>query len=86
MNTAFLLMAKYDGHAVIHADKVRADYFPHLTLLSFLRKINDGGIALPLVTIETSQKSAKGVHLQDLADYLDARRAAAKRDFLKMHG
>lgn len=86
MNTAFLLIAQYNGHAVIPADKVRADYFPHLTLPSFLRKINDGGIALPLVTIETSQKSAKGVHLQDLADYLDARRAAAKRDFLKMHG
>jgi hypothetical protein len=32
MNTVFLLMAQYSGQAVIPADKVRADYFSHLTL------------------------------------------------------
>lgn len=31
MNTAFLLMAQYDGLAVIPAEKVCADYFPHRT-------------------------------------------------------
>jgi hypothetical protein len=39
-----------------------------------------GEIALPLVRIEKSQKSARGVHIQDLADYIDARRAEARKE------
>lgn len=85
MNTAFLLMAQYGGQAIIPADKVRADYFSHLTMPKFMRKINEGQLALPLVRMEASQKSAKGVHLQDLADYLDARRAEGQREFRKMY-
>ncbi len=50
-----------------------------------LRKIAEGQLALPLVRMEKSQKSAKGVHLQDLADYLDARRAEAQREFRQMY-
>lgn len=84
MNTAFLLMAQYDGRAIIPADIVRADYFPHLTIEKFLRKISSAEIPLPLVRIEASQKSARGVHLQDLADYLDKRRDAAKRELAQM--
>ncbi len=85
MNTAFLLMAQYDGQAVIPANRVREDYFSHLTQVKFLRKIAEGQLALPLVRMEKSQKSAKGVHLQDLADYLDARRAEAQREFRQMY-
>jgi len=85
MNTAFLLMAQYDAKAVIPAEDVRRDYFPHLTLEKFLRKIGAGEIKLPLVRIEDSQKSARGVALQDLADYLDARRAAALKEFNQFH-
>jgi hypothetical protein len=33
-----------------------------------------------MVRMENSQKCAKGIHLQDLADYLDARRAAAIKE------
>ncbi|WP_260001775.1 pyocin activator PrtN family protein [Sulfitobacter pontiacus] len=86
MNTAFLLMAQYSGQAVIPADKVCQDYFPHLTLPKFIRKINEGQLALPLVRIEGSQKSAKGVHLQDLAEYLDLRRKEAQREYRQMYG
>jgi len=84
MNTAFLLMAQYNGMAIIPAEKVCADYFPHLRPDQFLRKVGAGEIKLPLVRAETSQKSAKGVHLQDLADYLDRRRDAAKRELEQM--
>lgn len=84
MNTAFLLMAQYDGQAVIPVEKVCADYFPHLQTDQFLRKIGAGEIKLPVVRAETSQKSAKGVHLQDLADYLDRRRDAAKKELEQM--
>lgn len=86
MNTAFLLLAKYNGMPIIPAQQVCEDFFPHLTLVKFLRKINDGQLPLPLVRIEASQKSAKGVHLQDLADYLDARRSEAQREFQQMYG
>ena len=80
MNTAFLLMAQYDGKAVIPAEQVCKDYFPHLNTEQFLRKIGAGEIKLPVVRAETSQKSAKGVHLQDLAEYLDGRRDAARKE------
>src|SRR5215472_11046965 len=36
-----------------------------------------GDIALPIVRIERSQKSQRGVHLVDLAAYIDKRRDAA---------
>jgi hypothetical protein len=86
MNTAFLLMAQYNGAAVIPVDKVCVDYFPHLTPLQFLRKTTDGTIDLPVVRIERSQKAAKGVYLQDLADWIDARREAARKEQDQLHG
>ena len=86
LNTAFLLMAQYNGKAIIPLDEVRRDFFSHLTLPKLLRKLSSGDIALPLMRIETSQKCAKGVHLQDLADYLDKRRQVAQREFSHMNG
>lgn len=35
------------------------------------RKAEAGEIRIPIVRMEDSQKSAKGVHLSDLAAYLD---------------
>ena len=81
MNTAFLLMAQYDGMAVIPASAVVRDYFPHLTVENFVRKVSLGDIKIPLLRIEAgSQKAAKGVHLVDLAEYIDIRRAAAVKE------
>lgn len=85
MNTAFLLMAQYDGRALLPIDQVCADYFPHLTPAKFLRKVSRGEIAIPVVRIEASQKAAKGIHLTDLAAYIDQRREAALRDFRQLH-
>jgi hypothetical protein len=84
-NTAFLLMAQYDGRAVIPAETVCRDFFSHLTLDKFLRKQAAGEIDLPLVRIEASQKSARGVHLLDLAAYVDKRREAALREHRALH-
>jgi hypothetical protein len=87
MNTAFLLMAQYDAIAVIPVAKVVHDYFPHLTIDKFLRKVALGDISIPLVRIEAgSQKAAKGVHLTDLAAYLDERRAAAVKEARQLAG
>lgn len=80
MNTAFLLMAQYDGAAVIPVEKVRKDYFPHLNDREFIRKLSRAEIPLPMVRLDDSQKTAKGVHLTDLAAYLDKRRAAAVKE------
>lgn len=86
MKTVFLLMAQYDGRAVIPAETVCRDYFPHLTAQKFLRKIAAGEIALPLVRAEASQKAAKGVHIADLSAWIDARREAAKRELQGLTG
>lgn len=86
MNTLFLLMAQYDGQAVIPVDRVCKDYFSHLSFDKFLRKVGAGEIEIPVTRMEASQKSAKGVHLQDLAEYLDKRRAAGLREMKALCG
>ena len=84
MNTAFLLMAQYDGLAIIPIDTVRRDYFSHLTTDHLIRKISSGDIQIPMVRMEPSQKAAKGVHLTDLAEYLDRQRAIAKKEMQQL--
>lgn len=85
VDTAFLLMAMYSGRPIIPADEVAKSFFG-LTTDKFVRKVSAGDIALPLVRMEASQKCAKGVHLNDLAAYLDERRAAAMKECQKLHG
>lgn len=85
MNTAFLLMAQYNGQAIIPVAHVVRDYFQHLTADNFVRKVALGEIKLPLVRIEAgTQKAAKGVHLVDLANYIDERRKAAAKEAEQM--
>jgi len=84
MNTAFLLMAQYGGKAIIPIEDVCRDYFSHLNPTKLVQKISAGEIVIPLVRIETSQKCAKGVHLLDLAKYLDARVEAARKEMIAL--
>lgn len=87
MNTAFILMAQYNGMAVIPVGSIVRDYFFHLTTDKFLRKVAAGEINIPLIRIESgSQKTAKGVHLTDMAKYLDDRREAALKEAKQMAG
>jgi hypothetical protein len=86
MKTVFLLMAQYDAKSIIPIETVCADYFSSLKVTNLLRKIAAGEIALPLTRMEDSQKGAKGVHLQDLANYIDARRAAAQKECAQLCG
>lgn len=80
MNTVFLLMAQYHGKAIIPLERVCQDYFTHLTPDMFQRKALAGQIKIPITRLESSQKSAKGIHLQDLASYLDEQRASATKE------
>jgi pyocin activator protein PrtN len=80
MNTAFLLLAQYGGKAIVPIEDVCRDYFSHLNPTKLVQKINAGEIEIPLVRMEASQKCAKGIHLLDLAKYIDARVEAARKE------
>jgi hypothetical protein len=86
MRTMLLLAAQYNSMAVIPAETVRADYFPHLSAAAFRRKLVAGEISLPYVRMDDSQKGALGFHIEHLAEYIDAKAAQARADFVKMHG
>ncbi|MBR8142099.1 pyocin activator PrtN family protein [Burkholderia sp. AU19243] len=86
MNTVFILMAQYGARAVVPIEEVCRDYFAPLTLPKLLQKIAAGEIALPVVRMSQSQKAAKGVHIMDLAAYIDKQRAAAVKEYERSHG
>lgn len=54
MNTAFLLMAQYEGRAIIPVDVVSKDYF-NLTTAKFLAKTTSGEIELAVVRMEAAR-------------------------------
>jgi hypothetical protein len=81
-----LTASAYNGQTVVPLEWVCRDFFGHLTVQKLLRKALRGDIALPIVRIETSQKAHRGVHLVDLAAYIDKRRAAAVKECLQLTG
>ncbi|RMO87060.1 hypothetical protein ALQ32_04679 [Pseudomonas syringae pv. tagetis] len=86
MNTLFLLMAQYEGQVVVPLDRVCRDYI-HLTVEKFKRKRLDGEIDIPVVRLGAeSQKAALGIHLKDLADYIDRQREKAAKEQNQLMG
>ncbi|MDI9738082.1 MULTISPECIES: pyocin activator PrtN family protein [Pseudomonadaceae] len=80
MKTLFLLMAQYDGQAVIPIEWVCRDFLG-LSVDKFKRKRLMGEIDLPVMRLgANSQKANLGVHLEDLATYIDRQREAAIRE------
>ncbi|MEE5107953.1 pyocin activator PrtN family protein [Pseudomonas alliivorans] len=80
MNTLFLLMAQYNGMAVIPLDRVCVDYM-NLSVEKFKRKRLDGEIDIPVVRLgANSQKAGLGIHLKDLAYYIDKQRDKATKE------
>lgn len=86
ISTVFLLMAQYNGRAVIPVEDVCRDFFSHLTTEKFLRKVREGHIAIPVMPMEHSQKAARGVHIQHLADYIDALKERALKECRQLNG
>jgi hypothetical protein len=84
--TVFLLLVQYGGKTVVPLEQVCRDFFGHLTVQKLLRKALRGELVLPIVRIETSQKAQRGVHLADLAAYIDKRRAAALKECRQLTG
>ncbi len=79
MNTKMMLILRHNAAPVIPVDVVAQEHF-QLSVSAFIRKIRSGEILIPLILMEESQKCAKGVHIDDLSDYLDRRVEAARRD------
>lgn len=86
MKTVWLLAARYEGLAVIPVETVCRDFFQHIDPNKFIRKVSAGELAIPLVRMEASQKAANGVHLQDLAAYLDRQREKAVKECRQLSG
>lgn len=86
MKTAFILMAQYDAQAIIPLDLVCRDYFQHMSPTQLMRKVTEGEVDLPVTRIERSQKATRGVHLADLASWIDARREAARKQCDQLQG
>lgn len=83
MKTAYILLAQYES-AIIPIEKVRRDYFGALSMVTFLRKLGNGEIPLPLVRMDGSQKGPKGVHVADLAAYIDKCAEVARKEARKL--
>lgn len=64
--TLFYLLAQYQGRAVVPLETVCRDYSPPFSVQKILRKCLRREIALPIYRSESSQKSSKGVHINDL--------------------
>ncbi|WP_339678254.1 pyocin activator PrtN family protein [uncultured Zhongshania sp.] len=86
MQTLFLLMAQYNGKAIIPVEQICTDFFSHLTPGVFMRRVAAGELDLPITRMGDNQKAAKGVHLEDLATYLDKQRQKAIAENDKLHG
>jgi len=77
---------QYQGAAVVPLETVCRDYFPHLTPAQFVRKVAAGDLDIPMIRIEESAKAARGVHVADLAAWIDKRRALAQKETDQLHG
>lgn len=86
MKTLFLLMAQYEGRAVVPLDRVCADYM-NLTVEKFKLKRLQGEIDIPIVRLGAqTQKAGLGIHLNDLAEYIDRQRQKALDEQSKLFG
>jgi hypothetical protein len=83
--TLFLLMRSITGKPRRHWIRC-AVTSSDTSVEKLLCKALRGDIALPIVRVETSQKAQRGVHLVDLAAYIDKRRAAAVKECHQLTG
>ncbi len=56
MHTAFCLMARHNAQVVIPVNAVVKDYFSHLRIDKFIRKVTLGDINIPLIRIEAGNQ------------------------------
>lgn len=76
MNDYFTLLSQYGPQVMIPSETVARDFF-NIGKSKFHEKVASGEIDLPVMSMYDSQKSPRGVHILDLAKYLEKRRNAA---------
>lgn len=86
MSTIWMLLGMYEGRPFVTAAELTRDFFQHLSVEKFVRKVDTGEIDIALMRIEDSTKATRGVHIKDLADYLDRRSHKAREVTRKIHG
>lgn len=80
METKWFLLANYGEAPLILLSQVCVDFFPGLTPLKLSQKVDAGAINLPVTRIDPrSAKTAKWVHILDLAEWIDQQREEAKK-------
>ena len=84
--TFAILREQYGPRVIIPLDRVREDFFDGMSQEHLLRRVSEGKLNLPIVRIDASQKSAKGVAMIDLATYLDQRIEAARKECRQLYG
>jgi len=84
MSITAVTLASLYGSVLIPIERVREEYFPHLSRRVFLRRLSDGSIALPVTRSDTSRKASLSVHVADLGQYIDRRRDLARKEMSLM--
>jgi hypothetical protein len=86
MKTSLILMAQYDGRAIIPLWQVCEHYFTHLKPDELAAKAQAGEIQIPIVHMDTSRRTSRGVHLADLATYIERQTKLARKECRKLTG
>jgi hypothetical protein len=81
MNTAFALLARFESPTV-KLDDICEEFFG-LGRDKAYQLANLNSLPVPTFRASQSQKAPRLVHIEDLAKYLDAQRAEAKREWEK---
>lgn len=82
MNTTFLLMAEFET-AVIPLSLI-SEKFLGLRPSTAEQKAAEGKLSLPTFRVGDTQKAPRMVHISDLAELIDRRRAEAKTGLLRV--
>ncbi len=70
--------------ALVPAETVRVNFFPHLSEDTFNRRARANDLGFPIIRTDRSQKAAMFVHVDDLASYLESRRTVAVHEHVTL--
>lgn len=78
MNTVFLLMAEFNTPTIPLS--TIAERYLGMSIATANKKANLGELDIPSFRLDSGQKAPRIVHISDLADYIDKKREAAKKE------
>ncbi len=72
------LIARSNGRALVPVEGGCRVFLSYLTITHLVEKASIGQIKLTLIYVEPSERAANGIHVQDMADYTNARKKVAQ--------